>query len=271
MLWNNIQPAKNLESIVRFYRIIDFDFTGDQAPKTKAYRPRIEHCLQFTPFDRELVDYKYKKAISHSIALFGQQTELAFRKVGQRFLNFQVVFQPGILHSLFKESTTNLTNEYADAELFFSKEIYDVNAQLVVCKTYPEMIQKVESFLSSLSIVTPHPINRIAKELASSLSPKGLEWYANQANLSYRQFDRVFEANVGISPKDYRTLAKLDNAYLLKNRKPGSDWLSIALESGFYDYQHLRKAYKKYLGYSPTEFYQLEQQAPERHFGDFEQ
>lgn len=74
----------------------------------------------------------------------------------------------------------------------------------------------------------------------------------------------------GIVPKDYRNLVRLDLAYLLKNRNPEKDGLSIAIESGFYDYQHLSKNYKKYTGFSPTEFFAMEQKAPERLFGYYE-
>lgn len=85
-----------------------------------------------------------------------------------------------------------------------------------------------------------------------------------------RQFDRVFKTETGVNPKVFQNLIKLDTAYLLKNRNPQQNWSSIALESGFYDYQHLSKNYLKYIGYTPTDFNILEQSAPERHFGDFE-
>ncbi len=276
MLLNNIIPNRDLRSVVRFYRIIDFDFSKEPTAvgHIKAYRPRIEHCLQFTPFDREEVSYPDQKKFSYSVALFGQQTVLSHRKVGRKFLNFQVIFQPGVLNAILKCRASELTNVYTDAELFLGKQIHDVNEQLATCKNYKEMIAKVELFLTSLvshGTMNLHPVNRIAHLLISSDHTKNMEWFANRANLCYRQFDRAFIAHTGIAPKDFRMLVKLDTAYLLKNRNHRSDWLTIALESGFYDYQHLAKNYKNFLGYLPTEFYQLEQQAPERHFGDFEQ
>lgn len=276
MLLNNIIPSENLQSVVRFYRIIDFDFSKDLNTDAhiKAYRPRIEHCLQFTPFDCEKVAYPGQGNFSYNVAVFGQQTILSYRKVGKRFLNFQVVFQPGVLHTLLKCPMDELTDVYADAELFFGKQIHDVNEQLAVCKSYEEMITKVEAFLSCLVNRRPikfHSINYIASLLADPDNAQSIAWFASQANLCYRQFNRVFKASTGIAPKDFRTLVKLDAAYLLKNRNPQKDWFTIAIESGFYDYQHLARNYRKFIGHLPTEFYHLELQAPERHFGDFEQ
>ncbi len=53
MLINNILPQHSLRDFVRLYRIIHFDFTHTDKGliNIKAYRPRIEHCLHFTPFD----------------------------------------------------------------------------------------------------------------------------------------------------------------------------------------------------------------------------
>lgn len=276
MLLNNIIPGIHLRNWIRFYRIIDFDFSesSEAVSQLKAYRPRIEHCLQFTPFDTERADYTNGKNHQEKVALFGQHTELTYRKVGKRFLNLQVVFQPGVFAALFKTSAESLSNTYMDAGLFFKSEIHLVNERLSCSKSYPEMIIIVEEFIVRQlkhQKISLHPIHRIAQHLLNPLQTKSIDWYANQANLCYRQFDRAFKSCTGITPKDYQSLVKLDFAYLLKNRHPQKDWFSIAIESGFYDYQHLSKHYKKYTGYSPTEFYLLEQNAPERHFGDYEQ
>lgn len=275
MLITNILPRPELSSVVRFYRIIHFNFK-DSNRKTnniKAYRPRIEHCLQFTPFDHEMVHYDNGKSACYQTALFGQHTVLTQRNVGIIFLNFQVVFQPGVLFNLCKEPVQMLTNEYIDANLVFKEQVKTVNEQLAHCIGYEQMIRVVEIFLEKLfkaKMDRTHPVCTIAKEMLNPYNYQKIEWYAYQSNLSLRQFNRMFITHTGIAPKDYRNLVRLDLAYLLKNRFSQKDWFSIAIESGFYDYQHLYKNYKKYTGYSPTEFYCLEQAAPERTFGYYE-
>lgn len=239
----------------------------------KAYRPRIEHCLQFTPFDCEEVSYPDGRKHSYKIAVFGQQTALTQRKVGERFLNFQIVFQPGVLNTIFKIPMDELSDTYTDAQLFFGSCLQDVNEQIALCNNYSAMIAIIETFLITViksKRTDPHPVNRIAQYLLENTSTQKMEWFAGQANLSYRQFDRAFKSNTGIAPKDFRKLIQLDYAYLQKNRFPNKDWLSIALESGFYDYQHLSRNYQRFIGYLPTEFYKVELKAPERFFGDFE-
>ncbi len=85
-----------------------------------------------------------------------------------------------------------------------------------------------------------------------------------------RQFERKFNEHMGVSPKLYARIIRFDYVFRLKNRHPEKDWLSIALECGYHDYQHLAKEYKEFTGCTPTEFFALDQKAPERFFGDVE-
>jgi AraC-like DNA-binding protein len=275
MLLYSIVPSVQLQQFIRFYRIIHFDFRDSWSPEApiKAYRPRIEQCLQFTPFDRETTEYRNRFASQQKVALFGQHTELTVRKLRGHFLNFQVVFQPGVISALIKGSAEELTNHYVNAESVLGDAVLEVNERLQACESYGEMKACVERYLVALLAgveLKPVPVNAVAHCLLNPYDTRPLEWYARECNLSYRQFDRTFKMQTGIAPKDYRSLVRLDLAYLLKNRNPEKDGLSIAMESGFYDYQHLSKNYKKYTGFSPGEFFLLEQQAPERFFGYFE-
>jgi AraC-like DNA-binding protein len=56
----------------------------------------------------------------------------------------------------------------------------------------------------------------------------------------------------------------------MKNRYPDKDWLSIAIHCGYYDYQHLVKDYKEFTGYTPPQFFSIDNGSPERAFGDAE-
>lgn len=275
MFLTHVLPCDFLKSSIRFYRIIHFNFekNPELVNRVKYYRPRVEHCLQFTPFDSEEVAYADKKTVCKNMAVFGQQTVLSQRRLGNNFLNFQVVFRPGVFTSLFRVSAAEFTNQYWDAGDVLNAEAALINEQLAACTSYDGMVKAVEIYLCRLVNRTKwksHPVSRIAEQFHYLQPIKSLEWYADQANLCFRQFDRAFKDQTGIAPKDYRNLIRLDHAYLLKNRNPGKDGLSIALDSGFYDYQHLAKVYKRYTGYGPSEFYELEKKAPERNFGHYE-
>jgi AraC-like DNA-binding protein len=65
-------------------------------------------------------------------------------------------------------------------------------------------------------------------------------------------------------------MARFDKAFRMKNRFPDRDWLSIALHCGYYDYQHLVKSYKEFTGYTPVQFFAIDNHAPERILGHAE-
>jgi len=76
-----------------------------------------------------------------------------------------------------------------------------------------------------------------------------------------------FEERTGVSPKMFDRITRFDRVYKLRNNRPDLDWLSIALNCGYYDYQHLAKDYRDFTGTTPVSFYQIDQKAPERLFG----
>ena len=56
-------------------------------------------------------------------------------------------------------------------------------------------------------------------------------------------------------------------AYFCRNIYPERDWLQIAVDCGYYDYQHLAKDYKDFTGLTPVELHILESKSPENVLG----
>jgi transcriptional regulator GlxA family with amidase domain len=65
----------------------------------------------------------------------------------------------------------------------------------------------------------------------------------------------------------YARIIRFDRAFRLKNSRPELDWLRIAVECDYHDYQHLAKDYKDFTSLSPNAFHEIENNAPERYFG----
>ena len=275
MLLNDIKPSLPLTEFIRLYRIVDFQFPTTASIPFKAYPPRPEHCLQFYPKDCEAVKYpNSNKVVSGKEAtIVGQHTIVNHRYVGQHFLSFQVVFVPGALLQLTGIPSDELTNVYMDAEDIFGSNVRLINEQLFHSKSYTEMISIVECFLIKLfkkGQRKQHPVDEIGKMMLLQNELFSLDQYIKAACLSHRQFDRKFKERVGIAPKQFLQIIRFDQAFRLKNRFPQKDWLTIAIHAGYHDYQHLSKDYKEFTGYTPAQFFEIENGAPERAFGDAE-
>jgi methylphosphotriester-DNA--protein-cysteine methyltransferase len=94
-----------------------------------------------------------------------------------------------------------------------------------------------------------------------------LQRLAEQAGLNVRTFHRAFRDRMGVSPKLFARIARLDRMIRARNASPATDWLSLAIDAGFYDHQHMARDFRALCLSSPTNFDAREQAAPERRFG----
>lgn len=182
----------------------------------------------------------------------------------------QVVFQPGGLYRLTGIPTIDLNNQYFDAEAVLGNEAKALNERLTNIEDYPKMIPVVEDFLLSLvkkSAYEIRPIDKVGIAMLQNVNQYSLDWLAKESCLSAKQFERNFNERIGINPKYFARIIRFDKVFRMKNAFPNKDWLSIALDCGYYDYQHLVRDYKEFTGMTPASFYMQDTQSPERKFG----
>jgi AraC-like DNA-binding protein len=272
MTFIEIKPSKGLQEYVQLYRVIHFNF--DHSPSQfKAYAPRPEHCLQFLLRDPEVIVYPdgRQPITSSKAVLTGQHTVTNFRYVGKQFLLFQVVFQPGSLFRITRIEQHELVNQYLNARDVFGESVELVAERLHFSTDYLSMSGIIEQYLLSIvskSSQDEHRVDKIAKMMLSDNACLGLEQFISDSCISHRQFDRKFNARIGISPKQYLQIIRFNNVVNLKKQYNTKDWLTIALECGYYDYQHLAKDFKEFTNLTPVQFSEIEKHAPERHFGE---
>jgi len=266
-------PHPALRDYVRLLQIVACTFPSSMPElPVKAYWPRAENCLAFFPKDPEKIEYGFdgKPLESPRSRLYGQHTIATNRYVGRDFMVFQIQFQPGALYRLTGIPSHELSNTFVDAEAVFSKEIRLVNERLSYTHHYTEMIAIVEDFLFYLVNRAKKqllPVDKVSRLIVERTGNISLDWLADQACLSQRQFYRQFMEREGVSPKTYARVARFEHAMKLKNAQPHKDWLTIALELGYYDYQHLVRDFKEFTHLTPNGFLIAEGKAPERAFG----
>jgi AraC-like DNA-binding protein len=266
-------PSLILSEHIRTFRLVHYEYKFDGSLPIKAYPPRPEHCLSFYARDFETVEYQNSGTKTGNLpnVLFGHQTELTNRSVGNNFLLIQVVFKPGGLYRLTGIPSNYLTNQYIDAQTVFSKEIKHVNDKINDCKTFIQMIAVVESFLLNelkRNLCDIHPLDIATTKLFTNDLIPSVDILAKNACQSTRHFERNFKERMGISPKYFLKVLRFENAFRMKNKNPQLDWLTIAINCGYYDYQHLARDYKDLTGLTPNQFHEIDLKAPERLFGE---
>jgi AraC-like DNA-binding protein len=273
MVFKAYAPTPLLAEYVRVYRLVHFNFSNAAIIPAKLYPPRPENTLSFYPRDGETIRYENQKDQIRNLksALVGQHYEVTQRQVGAQFLVIQVVFHPGALFRLTGIPAAELLNAYVDAESIFSADLRSLNVRLSSAVQYEEMLNLIEHFLCTQvkkQHKAFHRMDHVTAQLVTQSRFASVDALAHASCLSVKQFERKFIERVGITPKYFSRIIRFEKAYRMKNMYPLKDWLSIALECGYHDYQHLTKDYIEFTGQTPYAFHLIDLKAPERAFGE---
>jgi AraC-like DNA-binding protein len=272
MIIKDFLPAPRFSEFIQWYRIVHFEFDNPVTIPFKVYPPKPEECLYFILHDSLMVEFNNSKEknILLPIILIGQQTTVTRRYLQKDFLNFQIVFQPTGLFRLTGIPSFKLTDQFIDATFAFSKNIRFIHEQLKHAKSYSEMLLIADRFVAELvsnARKDVHPLDAVSKLMMKRYGNVSLDWLAKESCLSTKQFKRKFNEIAGVNPKMYSKIIRFTKAFNTKNRYPEMDWLRIAIECDYYDYQHLVKDYKNFTGLTPYEFHLLECNSPECKLG----
>jgi AraC-like DNA-binding protein len=274
MIGQSFLPSAALREYVKSYQLWHFVFPNETQLPFKPYAPRPEQALVFCPRGFESVEHVASKKIVKrpQTYIMGQYTERTNRHLGTAdFMTFLVNFQPGALFRITGIPYYERTNASIDAEDIFPKKIRLVNHRLNSTDNYQEMIKIVEWFL--LDVVRTakkdaHALDFVTNSIIEHPENSSILQRAKESFLCPRQFERKFKERMGVNPKLFARIARVNKAFRIKYRAPGDDWLSIALACGYHDYHHLVKDFHDFTGLSPNA-YLLEDlnKSPERFFG----
>lgn len=268
-LFRTLPPGPALRGWVRHHQIIRFRFSGTNGAPIKPYWPRPAGALAFYPRAPEtLVDARGAElVVKPRVSLIGQPTVLTYRQGGADFCVYQIEFEPGALHRLMGGSLASLTDEALDAEAVFP-DLTKVADRIAGARTGEVMIAVAESWLAGKIDACRHAADATdwaARRLITG-EARSLDRLAQRAGLTPRSFHRAFRERMGVSPKLFARIARLDRTIRARNSAPDNDWLSLAIDAGYYDHQHMARDFRDLCLSSPTAFYAVEQSAPERMF-----
>lgn len=111
----------------------------------------------------------------------------------------------------------------------------------------------VEQFLAELPYAGDPLVRRALTLLESGAEGVGVANVARVLGVSVRQFERRFLARVGVTPKRYAALRRLERVTALAKSAPSLT--AAALEAGYYDQSHFIRDFRRFSGTSPRKFF----------------
>jgi transcriptional regulator GlxA family with amidase domain len=112
-----------------------------------------------------------------------------------------------------------------------------------------------ETFLlKQLKIVQPlQSIQNAAAFIFKLHSQVDLSALVSRSNMSLRQFERIFNEEVGVPPKLFSRIVRFTHALDLKYYEQQRSWADIAISVGDYDQMHFIHECKTFTDEAPSE------------------
>lgn len=251
------EPHPALKGFVNNIMIHEVKWEATQNAITFSIPPLPEHGLIFYVRDRahsENVSTAVKEALPPSL-IVGPNVNRHIITAGRDHLIINVVFQPGGLYRFLGVPMSDLLCKGAfDGPELLGNEINEVTDQLREADSFYKMKMVVENFLLKY-VGKLKPISSIDHVLPLLIKERGLlkiDRLASHCCLSIRQFERVFQQRIGLAPKHFSRLVRFSQAWIIKEQLPGTSWIKIAYECGYFDQMHLIRDFQEFAGVNPS-------------------
>jgi AraC-like DNA-binding protein len=228
-------PGEKLRSRVECF------WTGDSGDAAESHRVFPDGCI----------DILYRRQEGRSwLDIVGAMTtfEDVTMPAGAKILG--VRFRPGGVHGLARQASDDWTGRSIDLSAVTPREARWIKQQLDDDASPSRIAAILESALDSNADAAQRAIAHLEKEHGMV----DLQWVADQANMSERQFRRVCLARTGLSPKQLCRALRFRHALAKLREGQRGDLTNIALDCGYYDHAHFAHEFREWSGLAPSEF-----------------
>ena len=166
---------------------------------------------------------------------------------------FTIVFQPGAFSSLFQLPAVELPNSDFDGEEVLGRRIGELYARLGEVSAFDDRVRVADRWLS---VVRPasESVSAIVRTAMAVIRNNGsvrISGLAHQTGLGIRQFERRFDHEIGISPKLYARIVRIEAAPQRRAVSQTTGWTDIAHALGYHDQMHMVHDFTRLPGDSP--------------------
>ena len=187
------------------------------------------------------------------MGLFTQSYELWFKN---HLKVFAIRFNPEGIYNIFGVPASALKEPYGDISMVLGNEFRDFSNSLGEEKSIANIIKSTESHL--LKNLEEHNIGtnylNLAAELIRNSKDIKIKDLPKRIFISQRQLEREFKDKIGISPKHYLKIIRINEVMRLLNNNPGIDLTSVAFHCGYFDQAHFINDFKRITGKTPSIF-----------------
>jgi AraC-like DNA-binding protein len=169
---------------------------------------------------------------------------------------FSIRFSPTGFHALFGIPARLLRDQAAEAQAVLGPEIRELHEQFAAAGPAQWQTIAERYLLKRLRILSVSAESLIAGEAAARMRASrgnlGVAEVAARSAVSPRHLERAFQEQIGVSPKMFNKLLRLDHALEQVNQR--KSWAEIATLCGYFDQSHMARDFRAMAGATPKAF-----------------
>lgn len=183
-----------------------------------------------------------------------------------------IEFTPSGFYYTFQQSPSCLLNTTMSLRKIVDKPVFTaLLSKITKTNDSEERVKVLEDFIIDQKSNALSPVDYIDKAIFlvdDSFGNVSVSAICNKIGKSERQFNRKFNAIVGISPIQYIKIRQLHFIINLIHLKQYQSIKELAWDTGFYDPAHFNNSFKKLTGMSPGAFIKSEEHLALDYFTD---
>jgi AraC-like DNA-binding protein len=165
-----------------------------------------------------------------------------------------VRFHEGGAYPFLGVPLNELRNEMALLDALERPDLLALHARLHEAQSLPARVHLLEEWLIGRLFLGKERNEIIPASLKMLLEAGGhrpIPELAQKLAISQRQLERLYQSQVGMSPKQYSQLLRVETARLTLKQMKGQTTTMLAAELGYYDQSHFIREFGAIIGITP--------------------
>jgi AraC-like DNA-binding protein len=157
-------------------------------------------------------------------------------------------FRPGMARRYLGIGAAELCDEVVPLDAVMGRAARELSARLDGAASNRDRRQLLLDAVSA-GERPADPVHLAIEALTRAHGEADVDWLADQAGMSARQFRRRCREEAGLGPKHLARILRFRRACRLAER--GESWLRVAVEAGYFDQAHLIRDFREFTGSTP--------------------
>lgn len=194
------------------------------------------------------------------LSLYGQAVTPSALSFSEPFGLIAYFLYPYVVRTILDIGASELTNTFTDLDSLKAAKVRSLQEQLLHAVSLPEWLQLIDAFLLQQVVSDRIDYSRIAfatQLLRRNTGAGALGRLKEELYSTERTIQRLFEDQIGISPKLYKRICQFDHAFRQLNGLQFTRLSDIAYQHGFSDQSHFIRVFKEFTGMSPKDYLAL--------------